>query len=151
MGVRVAEHPCRPRGCLRLARRPRPGPRLQRLRTGAPSRPICVSPPLRRAGCGWQGGGWSGAARRLAVRPAAQAQERTVPPAAGHRLRSRVGPRSVCARPGLGPAPASERRRCCRLGRSQGHEEAAAATAARVKVTGRDCGGGGGGGSESGR
>lgn len=47
----------------------------------------------------------------------------------------------------LGPASASERRRRCRLGRSQGHEEAAAATAARVKVTGRDCGGGG----ESGR
>lgn len=42
----------------------------------------------------------------------------------------------------LGPALASERRRRCRLGRSQGHEEAAAAIAARVKVTGQDCGGG---------
>lgn len=42
----------------------------------------------------------------------------------------------------LGPALVSERRRRCRLGRSQGHEEAAAATAASVKVTGRDCGGG---------
>lgn len=68
------------------------------------------------------------------------------------RLGTGSAPASACApaapRPAparLGPAPASERRRRCRLGRSQGHEEAAAATAARVKVTGRDCGGVGGG------
>lgn len=71
--------------------------------------------------------------------------ERTVPTAAGHRLGSRVGPAfQACARPVLNPVwpgPSLGTKAPLPLGLSQGHEEAAAATVARVKVTSRDCSG----------
>lgn len=142
--MRTAEHPRKLRGCLRARAEAesredhdcsgcalaRPDGRFACLRlcdeliggSGLePRADLLGGPPLRpRADgsyCGW-------APAPLPRRPALQ-----------------LRPASSPAR--LGPALVSERRCRCRLGRSQGHEEAAAATAARVKVTGRDCGGGG--------
>lgn len=91
------------------------------------------------------GGGRYGAARRLAELPAAQAREWTVPTAAGHRLGSRVGPAfQACAWSNLNPAwPGTGlgTKAPLPLGLSQDHEDAAAVSAARVKVTSRDCSG----------
>lgn len=83
-----------------------------------------------------------GAARRLVEPAAVQAQEWTVPTAAGHRLGSRVGPAfQACAwlnlNPGR-PGPGLRTKAPLPLGLSQGHEEAAAVTAALVKVTSPD-------------
>lgn len=83
-----------------------------------------------------------GAARRLVEPAAVQAQEWTVPTAAGHRLGSRVGPAfQACAWLNLNPArpgPGLGTKAPLPLGLSQGHEEAAAVTAALVKVTSPD-------------